>query len=116
MKYISAKNERYETHGIVGGYNKFDILFHELIEVVEKLFPDKRKVTVERVAYFWSGKLLKIFEEKQDAENAMGVVFKKNRLEKKDYARIIHIVQHSEIEKRGIFVNSIEKTNKSNIH
>lgn len=108
LKYISAKNERYETHGIVGGYNKFDILFHELIEVVEKLFPNKSRVTVERVTYFWSGKLLKIFEEEQDAEKAMGVVFKSNRLDKKDYARIIQIVQHSENEKRGILVNSIE--------
>jgi ATP-dependent exoDNAse (exonuclease V) beta subunit len=38
----------------------------------------------------------------------MGVLFNRNRLEKKDYARIIQIVQHSEIEKKGIYVNSIE--------
>lgn len=108
LKYISAKNERYETHGIAGGPNKFDTLYHELIEVVEKLFPDESRIMSERVAYFWSGKLLKIYEKTQDAEKAMRVVFKSNHLDKKDYARIIQIVQYSEMEKKGIVVNSIE--------
>lgn len=108
LKYISVKNERYETHGIEGGSNTFDTLYHELIEVVEKLFPDEGRIMNEQVAYFWSGKLLKIYGKTHDAEKAMGVVFKNNRLDKKDYARIIQIVQHSEMEKKGIVVNSIE--------
>lgn len=108
LKYISAKNEMFETHKVTEASNKLDTLYHELVEVVEKLFPDKSRITIERVAYFWSGKLLKIYDEECDAEKAMGVVFKRNRLENKDYARIIQIVQHSEIEKKGIYVNSIE--------
>lgn len=108
LKYISAKNERFETHKATESNNKSDTLYHELIDVVEKLFPDKSGITIERVAYFWTNKLIKIYDEECDAEKTMGVVFKSNRLDKKDYSRIIQIVQHSKNEKRGILVNSIE--------
>lgn len=108
LKYISAKNERFETHKATESNNKSDTLYHELIDVVEKLFPNKSGITIERVAYFWTNKLIKIYDEECDAEKTMGVVFKSNRLDKKDYSRIIQIVQHSKNEKRGILVNSIE--------
>lgn len=108
LKYISAKNERYETHREAERTNKFDTLYHELVDVMEKMFPNKSRITIERTAYFYSSKLLKIYEEEHDAEKAMGVVFKHNRLDNKDYARIIQNVLHSEIEKSGIRVSSIE--------
>lgn len=109
LKYISMKNNRYETHGIDERSKKFDTLYYELVETVEKLFPDESSRTViERVAYFWTGKLLKIYGETQDAQKAMRTVFKSNRLTSKDYARIIQIVQQNVLEVEGIVVNSIE--------
>lgn len=108
LKFISKKNDRYETHGNEKSTIKLDTLYYELIECVEKLYPYESRIMIERVSFFLAENLLKTYEITQNAKEAMRMLFKNIRLDKKDYAKIIQIVQYNEIEKNGIVVNSIE--------
>ncbi len=109
LKYISAKNERYETHRISESSNKFDTLYYELMDVVERMFSGRSRIAIERTAFFWTNKLLKIYDQEHNAGKAMRAVFDgDNRLTSKDYARIVQSVQQSEVGKGGIPVSSIE--------
>lgn len=108
LMYISSKTDRYQTHMVETASKKFDTLYFELIRCAEKLFPGKSKIVTERVAYFWTRKLLNIYGETLDATKAMREVFEKNRLETSDYWSVIGILQETEKIKTGIVVNSIE--------
>ncbi len=96
LMYISSKTDRYQTHMVETASKKFDTLYFELIRCAEKLFPDKSKIVIERVAYFWTRKLLNIYGETLDATKAMREVFEKNRLETSDYWKVIGILQETE--------------------
>ena len=111
LKYISEKNERYETNKKDNNTNKFDTLYYELIICAEKMYPDRSKNKIEALAYFWAKNLLTIYKNKKNAGKAMYDVFKNNRLDTEDYKKIIHIVKAvdtNEDNKKGIAVDTID--------
>lgn len=111
LKYISEKNNRYETHEREKNVNKFDNLYYEILECIEKYFSDVSKIKQEQLAYFWTSKLLNIYKNTQNARQAMYEVFCNIRIAKNEYRKIITILDAKDndvTKKKVINVNSIE--------
>jgi len=110
LKYISAKNERFETHNQEDSSTCFDTLNHEIGIALTNLLSDSSEITVARCAYYYAGKLINSYQKTHNAKKTMSDVFSILRFSKQDYAKIIQALQLTEekINEGKILVSSIE--------
>lgn len=107
LKYISFKREQFDIHASNHTSLMFDTINYEISNMLLNKFNNKTEIVIARLAYYYTNKLIKEFQEGLDKRAAMNKVFNCIQLEKKEYAKIIsHLKEDNAVER--ILVNSIE--------
>lgn len=110
LKYISQQNDRYATHGERETILQLESLFYELTDIIAELSENKNELSIRKLAYYYTNKLIDRYHQTQDLGKAIkdSITFIKG--DKKAYAKIINALKLNEVSKnQRILVDSIER-------
>lgn len=92
LAYISARNERFETHSNEDSLNYFESLNHEISEVIRQRHPCASRYLLAKSSYYLTHCMARDFDGGSDPKNVIRRYFN-NTLDKTQYAKIISALQ-----------------------
>lgn len=106
LKYISCKNDRYDTHNKLNNNNFIEEISDEIVQIIKITAHNFTSFQINKIAYNLSNKIINSYSKNNNISAAIAILSKQYSIDKKNYANLASILT----------INQIKTTNKINVN